>query len=81
MNQDIDHEHDWHSTTNPKMLICSCDMVVKISTLIENSRKEGKIATLSALLINRELKKEAHDKHYAWVMSQKNSIPKQESLL
>jgi hypothetical protein len=85
-----DHYHNWQPLGNNKVS-CKCDVVTDIETLLHNTKKKAvqdtKIQLLSDQLYKRELKKQAHDAAYTWVMSQnpnailQPTIPAQSELL
>lgn len=70
------HRHKWHTTTKPNILMCECDTVVELQTLLHNieadAALQSRVNTVSRLLFDRELKKQAHDREYRWVMEQNN---------
>lgn len=69
--QQTKHAHKWQGLNVDKLICHGCDTVSEISDVLANVASEAahqsKISTLSAQLFARELRKDAHDKYYAWV--------------
>jgi len=76
MSSDKVHVHVWHTTTKPDILACQCDTVAKLSDLLHNVATQAginqRVKLISEMLFANELKKDARDKYYAWVMKQNN---------
>lgn len=79
MSGDKDHECRWTTFTTPDMLICrDCKTVSRLSDVLYNTRvqaeKLARVRVVSSFLFDRELKKEAHDREYNWVMRQNGAV-------
>lgn len=65
------HICSWEPIGDSRLVCHGCNLVTSISVLLQKARVEAaqqaKIKLLSDQLFGRELKKDAHDKYYAWV--------------
>jgi hypothetical protein len=84
----VEHTHKWEVLKGSNKLICNlngCETVTEIHVLLANTVIETKKATkhelLSAQLFARELRKDARDAAYSWVMANGPETNKQEILL
>lgn len=66
------HIHEWECMNGTRICCTRCNTVSDIETAIENAEeraaKQAKIELLGAQLFAGELKKDAYDKYYAWMM-------------
>lgn len=77
------HTHSWRYLKGTK-LICDCDTVSDLDTVLETAAIEARAKLLSEQLFNNDLKKEARERAYNWVMRQNSQLlktQKQETLL
>ena len=74
-----EHVHKYQTIDKNNLICNSCNTVTPIDILLENTekaaRKSERIKVLSDQLFARELKKDAHDKAYAWIMQNTGSAP------
>lgn len=93
---DEDHRHKWSpvlhrtgSQTTDVMLVCDCNTATPLSVLIDNTKAaaalQAKIDLLVSQLWKGDLKKEAKERAYGWIMANKPEAiqkkPEQETLL
>jgi hypothetical protein len=65
------HRHKWECLRDTKVICHGCDTVSEITDLLEScaasAATASKVNVLSGQLLAGELRKEAHEKAYAWV--------------
>lgn len=69
---DSKHVHKWECLRVDKLICHRCNTVAEIDTLITNNRNDAylkaKVDILSKQLYAGDLKKDAREKTYAWLM-------------
>jgi hypothetical protein len=69
---DSKHVHKWECLRTDKLICHRCNTVAEIDTLITNNRNDAylkaKVDILSKQLYAGDLKKDAREKAYAWLM-------------
>ena len=80
--------HKWECLSGTKVICNSCNTVVEISDLVAITQAatatETKVKVLADQLFAHALKKDAHEKAYAWVMQHRPAAmnqPQQGALL
>lgn len=67
-----DHRCSWDPIGGNKVVCHGCNTVSDITTLLANAKataaQQAKIDLLAKQLFARELKKDAHERYYAWIV-------------